>query len=160
MNRIAMLALVALLPGCATALKGTHDTVALDTVPAGANCTVDRNGDRNGDRVGEVAATPGTVRVSKSRHDLHVTSAREGYQTAQTVANPRFNGATFLNILVGGVPGMVVDAASGANMTYPPEIRLGLAPNPTPPAPVAEAPAPGPVLRPATHQQRLRGPGM
>jgi hypothetical protein len=154
MNRLALLAPVALLPGCATVLKGTQDTVALDTVPAGANCTVDRNGDR----VGEVA-TPGTVRLSKSRHDLHVTCAREGYQTAQTVAHPRFNGATFFNILLGGIPGMVIDAASGANMTYPPEVRLGLAPNPPAIPPMAEAPAPAPMLRPASHE-RLRGPGM
>lgn len=155
MNRLALLALVALLPGCATILKGTQDTVALDTMPPGANCTVDRRGER----VGEVPVTPGTVRVSKSRHDLNVTCAREGYQTAQTVANPRFNGATFFNILLGGIPGMVVDAASGANMTYPPEVRLGLAPNPAAP-PMAEAPAPSPLLRPATHRERLRGPGM
>lgn len=157
MNRLAVLALVALLPGCATVLKGTHDTVALDTVPAGANCTVDRVGDR----LGEVAATPGTVRLSKSRHDLQITCAREGYQTGQTLAKPRFNGATFFNILLGGIPGMAVDIASGANMTYPPEVRMGLAPNPeaTPPAPVAEAPAPNPMLRPVAHE-RLRGPGM
>ncbi len=54
---------------------------------------------------------------------------------------------------------MVVDAASGANMTYPPEVRLGLAPNPAAAAPVVEAPAPNPILRPASHE-RLRGPGM
>ena len=157
MNRFALLALVALLPGCATILKGTHDTVALDTVPAGANCAVDRNGER----VGEVTATPGTVRLSKSRHDLQVTCARDGYQTAQTVAHPRFNGATLFNILLGGVPGFVVDAASGASMTYPPEVRVGLAQNPAEPpaAPMAEAPAPGPLVRPVSHQ-RLRGPGM
>jgi hypothetical protein len=155
MNRFAVLALVVLLPGCATVLKGTNDTVALDTMPAGANCTVDRNGER----VGEVAATPGTVRLSKSRHELHVTCAREGYQTAQAVAHPRFNGATFFNILLGGIPGFLVDAVSGANNTYPPQVRVGMAENPAaqPPAPIAATPAP--VLRPAAHQQ-LRGPGM
>ncbi len=153
MNRFAVLALVAFLPGCATVLKGTHDTVALDTVPAGANCTVDRNGDR----VGEVAATPGTVRVSKSRHELQVTCAREGYQTAQAVAHPRFNGATFFNILLGGIPGIVVDIASGANNTYPPQVRVGMAENAS--APVAATPAPSPMLRPAAHQELRGGPG-
>ena len=78
------------------------------------------------------------------------------------MANPRFNGATFFNILLGGIVGMTVDIASGANNTYPPEVRVGLAPNPSapPPAPVAEAPtAPSPMLRPVVHE-RLRGPGM
>jgi len=157
MNRLAVLALVAFLPGCATVLKGTNDTVALDTVPPGANCTVDRNGER----VGEVPATPGTVRLSKSRHELQVTCSREGYQTARTVTHPRFNGATFFNILLGGIPGMVVDIASGANNTYPPQVRVGMVENPAAPrpAPVAAAPEPNPMLRPAAHQQ-LRGPGM
>jgi len=153
MNRFAVLALVAFLPGCATVLKGTHDTVALDTVPAGANCTVDRNGDR----VGEVAATPGSVRVSKSRHELQVTCSREGYQTAQAVAHPRFNGATFFNILLGGIPGVIVDIASGANNTYPPQVRVGMAENAS--APVAATPAPSPMLRPAAHQELRGNPG-
>ncbi len=145
MNRFAVLALVVLLPGCATMFKGTHDDVALDTVPAGANCTVDRNGER----LGEVAATPGTVRLSKSRHDLLVTCSRTGYQTAQAVAHPRFNGVTLLNLLLGGVPGFVVDASTGASSSYPPEVRLPLARNST---------APSPTLRPAS-RERLRGPG-
>ena len=152
MRRLAVLAFVVLLPGCATVLKGTHDNVALDTVPAGASCTVDRDGAR----VAEIPATPGTVRVSESRHDLQVTCVRDGYQTAQTAARPRFNGATFFNILLGGIPGMLVDAVSGANMTYPPKVSVGLAEAPAA-APMAEAPAP--MLRPVSHE-RLRGPGM
>jgi hypothetical protein len=155
MNRFAVLALVVLLPGCATLFKGTHDDVALDTVPAGANCTVDRNGDR----LGEVAATPGMVKVSKSRHDLQVACSRKGYQTAQTVVHPRFNGITLLNILLGGVPGFIVDASTGASNTYPPEVQLTLAENPAAPPPAPMATAPSPTLRPASREP-LRGPGM
>ncbi len=156
MQRFAALALMALLPACATVVEGTSDTVTLSTTPAGATCTVDRNGER----VGAVAATPGSLRLSKSRHDLNVTCTKEGYQLATTTASSRFTGATFGNILAGGVVGVVVDAASGANNRYPPDVRLDLAENPAlPPAPLAQTPAPGPLLRPAGHQ-RLQGPGM
>ncbi len=157
MQRFAALALMTLLPACATVVEGTSDTITLSTTPAGATCTVDRNGER----VGAVAATPGSLRLSKSRHDLNVTCTKEGYQLATTTASSRFTGATFGNILAGGVVGVVVDAASGANNRYPPDVRLDLAENPAlpPPAPVAQTPAPSPLLRPAGHQ-RLQGPGM
>ena len=157
MQRLAALALVALLPACATVVEGTSDTVTLSTNPAGAACTVDRNGER----VAAVAATPASVRISKSRHDLAVTCTKEGYQPATAAAASKFTGATFGNVLVGGVVGAVVDAASGANNRYPSEVVLDLAGNraPPPPAPVAQAPAPSPVLRPAEYQ-RLSGPGM
>ncbi len=155
MKDLSILALVALLPACATLVEGTSDTVTLSTNPAGAACTIDRNGQR----VGAVPTTPGSVRIGKSRHDLNVTCTKEGYQPATTTASSRFTGATFGNVLAGSV-GVVVDAASGANNRYPPDVRLDLAENPAlPPAPLAQTPAPGPLLRPAGHQ-RLQGPGM
>lgn len=155
MQRFAALALVALLPACATVVEGTSDTVTLSTSPAGATCTVDRNGER----VAAVATTPGSVRIGKSRHDLNVTCTKEGYQPATVAASSKFTGATFGNVIAGGVVGVVVDAASGANNRYPSEVRLDLVENPAapPPAPVAQVPSP--VLRPASHE-RLRGPGM
>ena len=39
-----------------------------------------------------------------------------------------FGGTTFGNILLGGGVGFIVDAASGANYTYPSEVRLDMAP--------------------------------
>ena len=90
MQRFAVLALVALLPACATVVEGTSDTVTLSTTPAGATCTVDRNGER----VGAVAATPGSLRLSKSRHDLNSTCTKEGYQPSTTTASPAPPSAT------------------------------------------------------------------
>jgi hypothetical protein len=158
MKKFTALALAALLPACATVVEGTSDTVTLSTNPAGATCTVDRNGER----IGAVPATPGSLRLGKSRHDLNVTCTKDGYQAATTTASSRFTGATFGNVLVGGLVGVAVDAASGANNRYPADVRLDLAENPAapPPAPIAQAPAtPAPVLRPVSHG-RLSGPGM
>ena len=159
MHRFAALALIALLPACATIVEGTSDNVTLSTNPAGATCTIDRNGER----VGAVSTTPGSVRIDKSRHDLLVACTKDGYQPATTTAASRFTGTTFGNVIVGGLVGVVVDAASGANNQYPTEVKLDLAENPKPaeppPAPVAMQPVDTTLIRPVVHQ-RLRGPGV
>jgi len=49
-----------------------------------------------------------------------------------------FGGATFGNIIAGGIVGVVVDAASGANYSYNDDVRLDFAP--TAPAVAQAAP--------------------
>lgn len=115
-----------MLSACATLVNGSSQNVTVSTNPTGASCTLDRVGAR----VGAIPATPGSVRLDKSKNDLSVTCAKDGYQTATTVHAPSFGGATFGNLIAGGVIGVVVDAASGANYSYPDDIRLDLAANP------------------------------
>ena len=88
-----------------------------------------------------------------------MTCTKEGYQPATVAASSKFTGATFGNVIAGGLVGVAVDAASGANNRYPSEVKLDLVENAAapPPAPVAQTPSP--MLRPAAHE-RLRGPGM
>ena len=133
---------LAMLSACATLVNGTSQNVTVSTNPPGANCTLDRIGAR----VGAIPATPGSVRVDKSKNDLSVTCAKDGYQTATVSRPPSFGAATFGNIIAGGVVGVVVDAASGANYTYPDDIRIDLAANPAPAAPpmALQAPVGGP----------------
>jgi hypothetical protein len=128
--RLLLLAPLALLSACATMIEGTSDNITVTTTPAGATCTVDREGQR----VGAVAATPGSIRVDKSRHDLSVTCGKEGYVSSTSTVEASFTGTTFANILLGGVVGVVVDAASGANSKYPADIRVDLAETPRPAA--------------------------
>lgn len=157
MQRFCVLALAALLPACATIVEGTSDTVTISTTPSGATCMVERAGER----IAAVPSTPGSVRIDKSRHDLSVTCSREGYRTATVAASPRFTGTTFGNLLVGGVIGVAVDAASGANSRYPSDVRLELAETPRPPEP--RPPVPAEPVEAAPQQQshrRLRGAGV
>ena len=123
MRRVASLLLAALLPACATIVNGSSQTVTVTTTPPAATCTLDRMGTR----LGAIAQTPGSVRLDKSKNDLTVACSKPGYQTATVTHSPSFGGATFGNILAGGVIGVVVDAASGANYEYPGDIRLSLA---------------------------------
>lgn len=127
-----------MLSACATLVNGTSQTVTVSTVPTGAACTLDRVGTR----VGAISATPGSVRLDKSKNDLSVTCSKEDFQTATVARSPSCNGATFGNIIAGGVIGVAVDAAPGANFSYPDDIRLDMAANPAPVLPPMAMQAP------------------
>ena len=118
------IALTLLLPGCATIMEGTGQSVTVKTTPAGASCEVDRAGQK----LGTVNPTPGSLRIDKSKNDLSVSCDEAGYQHARVTSTPNFVGTTFGNILLGGVVGAVVDASTGANYSYPNEIDVTLAP--------------------------------
>lgn len=124
MRFAASIACVVLLSGCATIMEGTSQSVAIATAPAGALCNVDRAGAH----LGTVAATPGSLRLDKSKNDLSVSCTKDGYQPASLTQSPKFVGTTFGNIVAGGLIGVAVDAASGANYEYPAEVRLDMAP--------------------------------
>ena len=56
--------------------------------------------------------------VRKTKNDLVVTCTKDGFQNATVTVPARFNGVTAGNILLGGLVGIGVDAASGANHGY------------------------------------------
>lgn len=112
-----------LLPACATVVNGTSQDVVVSTSPPGAACAVDRAGAR----LGVVQQTPGSLHVEKSKNELTVTCGKPGFQSAAVTRSPSFSLMTFGNVLVSGLIGVVVDAASGANYQYPGDIQLDLA---------------------------------
>ena len=122
-HALPLIALV-LVSGCATVVEGSNQSVSIATAPPGASCTIDRAGER----LGSVGMTPGSLRISKSKNDLEIACGKDGYQQASIRQSPKFVGTTFGNLIVGGVIGAVVDAASGANYVYPNEVHLDLAP--------------------------------
>ncbi len=87
--------------GCATILTGRTETVRIDSEPQGVAVNVD----------GTMHTTP--VIVSLARDADHYVRFPNG----QTVDITRhFSGATLGNIILGGVIGIIIDAASGAAM--------------------------------------------
>jgi hypothetical protein len=141
-KRYVMLLGLLLLPGCATIFEGTSQSVGISTDPPGADCTIDRAGSR----VGQVNPTPGSIHIDKSKNDLSVSCKHTGYQTATVAQSPKFQGTTFGNILFGGLIGVAVDAASGANFEYPADVRMSLAPDPAA-VPVAAIPVAAATLQ-------------
>ncbi|NKE45119.1 hypothetical protein HB662_10035 [Roseomonas frigidaquae] len=123
--RLVALLSIALLPACATVTSGTSQSLAIQTEPTGAACTVSRQGAV----IGTVGATPGSVEISKSRQDLAVACTRRDFLPASQVVVAEAQVMTAGNILLGGVIGLAVDAATGAMTRYPTSVSLILPPS-------------------------------
>jgi hypothetical protein len=131
----AIAALGMALAGCATVVDGSHQSVSVSTTPVqGAACTLTNTEGT------WYLTSPGSVDVHKTKNDLTVSCAKDGFQAGSQVAVSKFGGATFGNIILGGGVGAIVDAASGANYYYdsPMIVPLGEPKS----APAAEKPAP------------------
>jgi len=125
LKALAAIALASNLAACASVTSGTSQTLRLDTVPAGADCALTRMGMF----VGRVNPTPGTVTVHREKDDITVTCTRDGYQTGTFINKAGFEGATLGNVILGGLVGIAIDAASGANNKYDADMRITLAAN-------------------------------
>lgn len=65
-----------------------------------------------------VKSTPETVVVNKAYSDMTMT-CEKGDKSANSVHMSKANGATYGNILLGGIPGALIDGGSGAGYDYP-----------------------------------------
>jgi ABC-type Fe3+-hydroxamate transport system substrate-binding protein len=119
----ALAAAAVVLSGCATIVEGTTQSVSVNTSPAdGAQCTlVNSQGTW-------YVTTPGSTTVHKTKTDLDVTCTKPGYQPGHVVATSHFGATTAANVIAGGVIGIGVDAASGANYHYDSPIMVSLVP--------------------------------
>lgn len=129
------------LAGCATIIEGTTQSVSVNTTPQdGAKCTLTNS------QGTWYITTPGSTTVHKTKNDLTVACTKDGFAGGQTVAQSHFGGATAGNVIAGGVIGIGIDAASGANYYYKSPITVDLGASTAPAAaaePAAPAAAPG-----------------
>jgi hypothetical protein len=113
-----------MLAGCATVVSGTTQTIGVNTDPEGADCQFTRNGVL----VGRVNPTPGTIQIGKDYESVSVLCRKEGFDDTAGVIGSEFQAMTLGNILLGGIIGVVVDAASGAMTKYPDVVTFTLIP--------------------------------
>ena len=108
------LTLVIALPGCASVMRGSSQSINITMPPTtGAQCTLTS-------KEGSWSLTsPGSVTVEKSKEDMQVRRTKPGWQDASAIIPSNFQGWTVGNILLGGVIGLGVDAATGAINEYP-----------------------------------------
>lgn len=117
----AVAALGVAVSGCATIVDGTHQSVSVNTTPVqDSQCTLTNS------QGTWYLKSPGSVEVHKTKTDLHIICSHDGYQPGEMVAVSKFGGATFGNIVAGGLIGAGVDAASGANYYYDSPITVPL----------------------------------
>jgi hypothetical protein len=120
---ILVLALTA--SACATVTMGTTQEILVESDPAGAECRIDRKGAN----VAVVKETPGKVIVSRSKENVTVICDRDGYARSSEIVEASFTGATIGNVIAGGIVGVMVDAASGANNKYPERMLVVMMPS-------------------------------
>ncbi|TWT10181.1 hypothetical protein [Reyranella sp. CPCC 100927] len=122
----AVATLSVLLASCATVAGGTSQDIVVETDPPGAACTVARGTEG---AIGSVASTPGKLTVKRRKEALQVTCTRAGYDQTAEIVDSKLRGATIGNIiLLGGLLGVAVDAASGANNDYPDSVLVIMTP--------------------------------
>jgi len=127
-----------LLSGCASVTRGTTENISIASTPSGALANV------AGTDAPFSCVTPCVVEVSRSA-DITVSISKDGYQPQVIPLTREISGgggAGFAgNLLLGGVVGMGVDAATGAAMDHKPN-PVVVTLQPVPAAPVA-----APVVR-------------
>ena len=126
MRFLAILSILPVVTGCATMTRGTTQVVAINTpgVP-GATRTLTSSS------VGsQTALTPATITLQKGRDNVSVHCTKECYQDGAGVIASNMEGMTAGNIILGGVIGIGVDAASGAMNSYTPDIQVIMTPIP------------------------------
>jgi len=147
---IAALAAV-MLSGCASATRGWEETLSIASTPAGATATL------SGPSAPIICTTPCAVQVKRS-DDLTVSFELAGYEPQiipltreiATTGAAGFAG----NLLLGGVIGMGVDAATSAALDHKPNPVIAtmrpLPRAPQPHAPLARKPKPRQPAAPDT----------
>jgi hypothetical protein len=150
MRFLAVLALAAMLSGCASVTRGTTDQVQILSEPVGAEARTS---------MGHVCVTPCTLQFGR-KDEFTVTASKPGYHSAEMAVGTKVAGAGAAgfagNVLVGGVIGMAVDAASGATLEHDPNpvilklvpLRKGEAPRVLKQEPPAGPPPPAPETAP------------
>lgn len=106
---------VLLVAGCATVTRGTTDVLVVNSLPQGAQVQLS-----NGM---SCTATPCSFKLPR-KSDLKVTVSKERCQTVVTNVTHKTAGAGAAgvagNVLVGGLIGLGVDAATGASQDLVP----------------------------------------
>ncbi|MBS0273569.1 MAG: energy transducer TonB [Proteobacteria bacterium] len=133
----ALLAVGVSLSGCASVIKGSSQAIAIATPPTtGANCVLTSK------EGSWPVVTPGVVKVERSKEDIVIHCTKAGWQDATQTIPSNFEGWTVGNLLIGGVIGVGIDAATGAINEYPHAYNVAMIPAAGNAAAAAEAAGP------------------
>ena len=124
MFRFGWIALCVCMAGCATITRGTMQSVSVNTPNVtGAVCTLSSTS------IGTRTITaPATVSLEKGQDSIAVHCKKQCYTDGVGTLASSVEGMTAGNILVGGIIGLGVDAASGAINKYEPGVEIKMTP--------------------------------
>lgn len=110
---VGLIAAASVLGGCATVTRGTTSQVTIDSAPPGAEARTSTGH--------SCPSTPCTIEVSR-KSEFTVSYSKPGFQDAQIPVSTRVaeaGAAGFAgNVIVGGIVGMGVDAATGSTLEH------------------------------------------
>ncbi|WP_144259504.1 hypothetical protein [Methylocystis sp. ATCC 49242] len=113
------------LTGCATITRGTTQTVSINTPGApGAVCTL-----TSASIGSQTITTPGVITLAKGASAISIRCSKECYNDGTGVLASSMDGMAAGNVVVGGVIGLGVDAATGAMNQYAPQADIIMAPD-------------------------------
>lgn len=117
-NAFAAALAVISLAGCASIMHGSNQRVEFASTPVGAQVSVDNK---------PLGITPTHTTLSRDeKHMVRIELA--GYQPYEVELKRGVSGWVFGNIVFGGIPGVVVDAVTGAMYKLSPsEVNANLA---------------------------------
>lgn len=98
------------LSGCATVMHGPNQSFVMNTDPAGATVKMSN---------GSTCTTPCKLELPR-RYDFRADLSLDGYRPVYVLVHSKTGGATFGNLIAGGIIGAVVDSSSGANKQLSP----------------------------------------
>jgi hypothetical protein len=106
---------VTMLNGCASIVSGRHAEVAIDSYPSHAHVDVH---DKYGRRVSSFQ-TPGVAKLKRQGKyflpaKYTATISAPGFETAHEPIRSTVNPWILGNVIIGGIPGLVIDNATGA----------------------------------------------
>lgn len=121
---IGLLTLSALLTGCASITGSRNQPISVTTTHegkpvTGASCTL-----VNDKGTFYANNTPTSVVVLKAYGDMSATCKKEETHVGVAMFQSASEGATWGNILAGGLIGYAVDAGTGAGFSYPPTLNI------------------------------------
>lgn len=110
---IVVSVIIAISCSCASILSGRKQNVKISSYPSGARIYVDGRD--------QGAITPSTVKLPRKKR-VELTLQKQGYEDGNIEQGGAFNPVTLTNIVLGGIPGFLVDWATGAIYKYPKDI--------------------------------------
>jgi hypothetical protein len=110
---------------CSSITQGTDQDIAVNTNPAGATCVLQREGLE----IGRVHNTPGSVNVSKTKHDITIICDKEGFETATYINDSGWETASgaagiALDVILTLGVSSAIDSATGADNKYTSPVNI------------------------------------
>ncbi|MHA7872129.1 MAG: translation initiation factor 2 [Hyphococcus sp.] len=106
---------------CATVIRGTKETAKFESIPSGAEVTVESI---STDKLGPFSCITPCEMELKRKRDWAVVFVKDGYKPVESVLEKKVTGGGVAsgagNVIAGGIIGIGVDAGTGANLDLRP----------------------------------------